>query len=200
MQNMLKPKYMIVGVGVLSMFLAGYIYLGNITLPIYSHIYKHGTQTAFEEANAQLGSPLSYVGVDTETNKEAPICYYTEPPRAFYRSLGCFIHPTGERVIDPADAAFHTWIDELHRRLDQNQWAATTPYAPSGGTWHTANTEIILSLKSGRTGQWIKYNKRIEGNNCSLGIQTYTKTFVGSTSESYLLQAEMSCGRSLRLP
>lgn len=197
-----KIIYAAIGVGLLvGIIVAGYLFPSSLLLPAYRNLYKSTTQAAFDTANAELDSPLSYVGIDARKDKKA-YCFYTAPPRSFDKRLGCFAHLAGQKPLSSEPdkiEEFSKWIDDLHRRLQENQWTASKPETPRGGNWHPAHNDVIFDLKS--ANGWVKYTKKVRGNTCVLSIQTYKFSSLedGAPDSPRIVNPGLSCDRSARL-
>lgn len=193
-----KLKYVFIGLGACIAVVFAYIYLGNITLPLYSWKYKHTTQTAYNEASAQLGSPFDFTAANFTDKEPEPECRYAAPPRAFERRLSCSVQAFGERRFNTdADLQeFSDWIKALSSRLEQNEWAATQ----YDGSWESVPTNAILDLAPDHNEGWLKYRKHIKDNECTLSLETYRRQYDPADPHTLNLSLRMSCSRSMGLP
>lgn len=170
----------------------------TLLLPVYRSVYMPKTHAAFNEAQNQLGPILSFV--DAKPVLKQPLyCYYTAPPRVFYRHFGCTYYISGERVIT-ADTTQLQALDVLSREatepLRTNGWTATVPASMYGGDWHTISLDKAQTLPW-QTDSWVKYVRSFGDIKCVLNIEVRSDRH---TSENRQVKAALSCGHTQKLP
>jgi hypothetical protein len=170
-----------------------------ILLPVYRLIYMPKTQTAFNEAQNQLGPILSFV--DAGPLLKRPLyCDYTAPPRVLHRHLACTYYISGEHIV-AADAAQLQMLNarslEATGLLRTHGWTATAPASRYGGDWHATSLDKAQILLS-QTDSWVKYVRSFGDIECVLTVEVRPEHRISENGRQ--VKVDLSCGHVQNLP